>query len=153
LAVPYWLARQAEAYQHLGLPAEGLRLLAEAIALTDKTEERWYEAELHRLQGELWLEQADSDAAAQAEACFQRALALARNQQAKSWELRTATSLARLWQDQSKQHEAHELLAPIHGWFSEGFDTADLKDAQRLLIELADADSGSSPNLVSQYRI
>jgi predicted ATPase len=89
-------------------------------------------AEAYRLQGSLLLRQAGT-AAAQAEACFQQALTIARRQQAKSWELRAATSLARLWQQQGKQAEAHELLAPIYSWFTEGFDTADLRDAQTLL--------------------
>ena len=82
------------------------------------------------------LQQAVPDAP-QAEACFQQALAVARRQQAKSWELRTATSLSRLWQQQGKRIEAYELLAPIYGWFTEGFDTADLQEAQALLAELA----------------
>src|SRR5262249_38095761 len=92
--------------------------------------------EVYRLQGELLQRQAVPDAA-QAEACFQQALAIARHQQAQSWELRTATSLARLWQCQGKRAEAYELLAPIYGWFTEGFDTADLQDAKALLEALA----------------
>jgi hypothetical protein len=99
-----------------------------------KTAEAWWDAELHRLQGELLLQQAIPDAP-QAEACFQHALAVARRQQAKAWELRAATSLARLWQ-QGKRAEAHQLLAPIYGWFTEGFDTADLQEAKTLLEEL-----------------
>jgi len=98
--------------------------------------ERWWEAELYRLQGELMLRQTIPDAA-QAEASFQHALTVACRQQAKSWELRAAMSLARLWQRQGKRAAAHELLAPIYGWFTEGFDTADLQEARELLEELA----------------
>jgi predicted ATPase len=93
-------------------------------------------AEAYRLQSALLLRQSTPDAA-QAEACLQQALAIARRQQAKSWELRAATSLARLWQQQDKRAEAHQLLAEIYGWFTEGFDTADLQDAKALLEELA----------------
>jgi predicted ATPase len=92
-------------------------------------------AEAYRLQGELLLRQ-DVPDATQAEACFQHALAIARRQQAKSWELRAAMSLSRLWQQQGKRSEARQLLTPIYGWFTEGFDTADLQDAQTLLAEL-----------------
>jgi predicted ATPase len=93
------------------------------------------EAELYRLKGELLLQQAAPNAP-QAETCFQQALDVARHQQAKSWELRAAMSLARLWQQQGKRAEAYELLAPIYGWFTEGFDTADLQEAKALLAEL-----------------
>jgi predicted ATPase len=92
-------------------------------------------AETYRLQGELLLRQTVPDAT-QAEACFQQVLAITRRQQAKSWELRAATSLARLYQRQSKRAEAHELLAPVYGWFTEGFDTADLQEAKALLDAL-----------------
>jgi predicted ATPase len=115
---------------------EGLHVLAEALAVVHKTEEQFYEAELHRLKGELLLHQPIPDAH-QAEACFHHAFAVARRQQAKSLELRTAMSLARLWQQQGKREEARALLAPIYGWFTEGFDTADLQEAQALLEELA----------------
>jgi predicted ATPase len=91
---------------------------------------------VYRLQGKLSLRQAAPDVA-QAEVCFKQALAIARRQQAKSWELRAATSLARLWQQQSKRAEAYELLAPVYGWFTEGFDTADLQEAKALLDALA----------------
>jgi len=100
----------------------------------DSTGERFYEAELHRLQGELLLVHAHDQPAAAV--CFHQALAVARHQQAKSLELRAAMSLARLWQQQGKRAEARELLAPIYGWFTEGFDTADLQDAKALLEEL-----------------
>ena len=134
---PYNLALLAEAYGSIGQTAEGLSLLAEGLATVDRTGERGWEAELRRLQGELLLAQAGEwQQVPEAEACFHQALAVARRQQAKSWELRAATSLSRLWQQQGKRAEAHELLAPIYGWFTEGFDTADLKDAKALLNEL-----------------
>ena len=134
--MPYFLSLLAAAYGHAGQPYAGLEVLAEAHALVEQSGERWSQAELHRLQGELLLRQAVPDAT-QAAACFQQALAIARRQQAKSWELRAATSLSRLWQQQGKRQEAHDLLAPVYYWFTEGFDTADLKDAKVLLDELA----------------
>ena len=96
---------------------------------------RWWEAELYRLKGELLLQHAVAQPG-EAEACFQQALAVARRQQAKSLELRAAMSLGRLWQQQGRRTEARALLAPVYGWFTEGFDTADLQDAQILLEEL-----------------
>jgi predicted ATPase len=131
---PYLLALLAEAHGAIGQPAAGLTALAEALLLTDKTGDRWFEAELYRLKGALLLQQ-NSDNQADAETCFHHALEIARTQQAKSFELRTTTSLARLWQQQGKHREAHDLLAPIYHWFTEGFDTADLKDAKALLDE------------------
>jgi predicted ATPase len=125
----------AETYGAGGHPEEGLPLLAEALAVTNDTEMRCYEAEIYRLKGELLLQQV-TDNHTEAEACFQQALNVARRQQAKSWELRAATSLARLWQSQGKRQEAHDLLSPIYNWFTEGFDTADLQDAKTLLDEL-----------------
>jgi len=98
----------------------------------EKHGERWWEAELYRLHGELSLQQTAS-AAPHAEACFRQALAIARRQQAKSWELRAAMSLSRLWQQHGKHAEAHDLLAPVYGWFTEGFDTLDLREAKGLL--------------------
>jgi predicted ATPase len=136
VGMPFHLARLAEAYGQVGQLEEGLHLLAEALAVVDTTGGRQWEAELYRLHGELLLRQTVPDAP-QAEAYFQRALDVARRRQAKSWELRAAMSLARLWQQQGKRAEAHELLAPIYGWFTEGFDTADLQDAKALLDELA----------------
>ena len=128
----------AEAYGSIGQPAEGLSLLAEALTTVDRTGERGWEAELHRLQGEILRARAgESQQVQEAEACFQQALAIARHQQAKSWELRAAMSLSRLWQQQGKRAEAYELLAPIYSWFTEGFDTADLQEAQALLAELS----------------
>jgi predicted ATPase len=110
-------------------------VLAEALAVVDTTEESRHEAELYRLQGELLLRQAVPDVP-QAEACFQQALDIARRQQARSWELRAAMSLSRLWQRQGKCDDARELLAPIYDWFTEGFDTADLQEAKALLEAL-----------------
>jgi predicted ATPase len=136
LGIPAWLAELATAYGQVGQVEEGLHLLAEALAVVDTTGERQWEAELHRLHGELLLRQVVPEAQA-AEACFQQALAVARQQQARSWELRAAMSLSRLWQQQGKRDEAHALLAPIYGRFSEGFDTADLREAKALLAELS----------------
>ena len=136
VGMPRYLAWLAEAYGQVGQVDEGLHLLAEALTIVDTTGERFYEAELHRLHGELLLRQAVPEAPA-AEACFQRALDVARHQQAKSWELRAAMNLARLWQQQGKRDEARALLAEVYDWFTEGFDTADLQDAKALLEELA----------------
>ena len=129
---PYWLALLAEAQGILGEREAGLAMLTEALALVDTTGARWYEAEIHRLKGALLL-QRSSDNQAEAEHCFHKAISIACSQQGKSFELRAATSLARLWQQQGKRQEAHDLLAPVYTWFTEGFDTADLKDAQALL--------------------
>ena len=136
----YFLALLAEGYRGTGEVQEGLRVLAEALAAAHNSGERYCEAELHRLKGELLLLQS-ADQHAEAEACFHQALAIARRQQAKSWELRAATSLSRLWQHQGKRAAAHELLAPIYGWFTEGFDTSDLQEAKALLAELAQANA------------
>jgi predicted ATPase/class 3 adenylate cyclase len=136
LARPLCLVMLAEAAGHAGQVDEGLRLLAEALAAMEAMGRGDLLAEAYRLQGELLLRQAAPDVT-QAEACFQQALAIARRQQAKSWELRAAMSLSRLWQQQGKRAEARELLAPIYGWFTEGFDTADLQEAKALLEELS----------------
>ncbi len=133
LVRPYFLAMLAEAAQDE--PEVGLAALVEALTLVNTTDERWYEAELYRLKGQLLL-QLSSGNHPEAETCFHQALDIARRQQAKSWELRAATSLARLWQSQDKRQEAYDLLAPVYGWFTEGFDTADLQDARALLDEL-----------------
>jgi class 3 adenylate cyclase/predicted ATPase len=133
---PYWLALLAEAYGIMGQLEEGLTALAEALTLAETTGGRWYESELYRLKGELLLQQ-HSDNQADAESCFHHALDIARNQQARSFELRTATSLARLWQQQGRRQEAYDLLTPVYNWFTEGFDTADLQEAQALLDVLA----------------
>jgi predicted ATPase len=132
LARPCCLALLAEACAKEGQPEEGLSALAEALATVHKTGERFYEAELYRLKGELLLARSTRQTA-EAETCFQQALDVARHQQAKSLELRAAMSLSRLWQRQDKQDAARELLVPIYGWFTEGFDTADLQEAKALL--------------------
>jgi adenylate cyclase len=133
---PYFLALLAEAHSMRDHPGSGLKVLKEALALVDTTGERWYESEIYRLKGALLLQQ-NSDNQAEAESCFHHALEVARNQQAKSFELRIATSLARLWQGQGKRAEAFQVLGDVYNWFTEGFDTADLKDARALLDELA----------------
>jgi predicted ATPase len=149
----------AEAYGQVGQGEEGLTALTEAFAAVDKTGERFYEAELYRLKGELMLAQKSrrvgnahqsvSNAEAvtvgiahpteesEAEACFLKAIDVARKQQAKSLELRASTSLARLWQQQGNQTEAHQMLSEIYGWFTEGFDTKDLQEAKALIKELS----------------
>jgi predicted ATPase len=136
LRAPYYLTLLAEAHGNEGRAAEGLRVLAEAHALVEEHEERWWEAEVHRLRGVLLLRQtvAQPD---EAETWLRRALDVARRQEAKSLELRAAMSLARLWQQQGKHAIARELLAPIYGWFTEGFDTADIQEAKALLEALA----------------
>jgi predicted ATPase len=133
----WFLALLAEAQGKHGQSAEGLEVLAEALMLIrhDAGELCW-EPELHRLKGELLL-QLSSANQAEAEHCFQQAIAVAQSQQAKSWELRGVTSLARLWQQQGKREEARQVLGDVYGWFTEGFDTPDLKDAEALLDELA----------------
>jgi predicted ATPase len=132
---PHYLMLLAEAHGTIGKPEAGLTALAEALTLADTTGERWYEAELYRLRGELLLQQ-HADNQAEAESCFHHALDVAQNQQAKSFELRAATSLARLWHQQGKREEARQVLGDVYGWFTEGFDTADLKDAKALLDAL-----------------
>jgi predicted ATPase len=124
-----------EVYDHLGHTKNGLQALAEAHTLVKQHDERWWEAEIYRLRGVLLLRQPGTPQA-EAEACFQRALDVAHRQEAKSLELRAAMSLARLWQQQGKRAEAHALLAPVYGWFTEGFDTADLQEAKALLDAL-----------------
>jgi predicted ATPase len=106
------------------------------MTAVETTKERWYEADIHRTAGEIALILPEHDVA-KAEACFEHALAVARQQQARSWELRASMSMARLWRDQGKRNEARDLLAPVYGWFTEGFDTLDLKEAKFLLEELA----------------
>jgi predicted ATPase len=135
LYAPLWLSYLAKAYAELGQFDEAWRWIGEAMSAVATTKERWCEPEVYRTAGEIasLLSQLD---AAKAEGYFQRALTVARKQQAKSWELRAAMSLARLWRDQGKVQQARELLAPVYGWFTEGFDTRDLKEAKALLEEL-----------------
>jgi predicted ATPase len=130
----YFLSLLAEGYGQVGQPEAGLRAVAEALTLVATTEVRWWEAELHRLQGDLRLQLPIPDIT-QVEACLQQALAVARGQQAKSLELRAALSLSRLWLQQGKRDEAQQLLAEVYGWFTEGFDTPDLQEAKALLEE------------------
>jgi len=126
----------AIAHTDLGKLDDAWRCVDEATSTIDTTKERWFEAEANRIAGEIALKSPKPDAA-KAQAYFERALSVARAQQAKSWELRAAMSVARLWRDQGKREEARELLAPVYGWFTEGFDTLDLKEAKALLEELA----------------
>jgi predicted ATPase len=135
LARPQFLVSFAEAAGHVGQVAEGLHLLAEALTALEASGRGDLLAEVYRLWGTLLLRQETSDVA-QAEACFQQALTIARRQQARSWELRAAISLSRLWQTKGKRHVAQALLAPIYGWFTEGFNTADLQEAKALLDQL-----------------
>jgi predicted ATPase len=125
----------AEVSTSLGHTEDGLQALAEAYSLVEQHEERWWEAEVCRLRGVLLLRQPGTPQA-EAEAWLQRALDVARRQEAKSLELRAAMSLSRLWQQQGKQQAAHDLLAEVYAWFTEGFDTADLQDAKALLEAL-----------------
>jgi predicted ATPase len=133
---PYFLALRAEAAGAAGQPEDGLRLLAEAQDVMARTDERFYEAELYRLTGALPLGHSPA-AQAEAEAHMRHALDIACHQEAKSLELRAAVSLCRLWQQQGKRADARELLTPVYGWFTEGFDTADLREAKALLAELS----------------
>ena len=136
LYLPSWLSYLAATHSELGQLDEAWRCIGEAMSTIETTKERWFEAEVNRIAGEIALKSPEPDAA-KAEAYFERALAVARQQQAKSWELRAAMSMARLWRDQGKRDEARDLLAPVYGWFTEGFDTLDLKEAKALLEELA----------------
>jgi len=136
IGMPYRLLLLAGTHLRARQVSDGLEVSTEALNCVDSTGERWFEAELHRIRAELLLAlpvPAQSDA----EACFRQAIAVAREQNARMWELRAAASLARLWRDKGRRAEAYHLLAPVYGWFSEGFDTADLKDAKALLDELA----------------
>jgi predicted ATPase len=136
LTRPWYLAQLAEAYWQEGQGQEGLTVLKEALTIVNTTEERWWETEIQRLQGELLLV-CSAEHTTEAEGCYQHALDIARRQQAKSLELRAAMSLARLWQQQDKHAAAYQLLANVYQWFTEGFETADLKAARALLAELA----------------
>ncbi len=158
VARPHYLALLAEAYRRGGQAEEGLTVLAEALDAVNKTEERFSEAELYRLKGELSLQSRQVEdksktslkqvntsqdksvvrsLESEAEECFQKAIEIARRQQAKSLELRAVTSLNRLWQQQGKKEEARQMLAEVYAWFTEGFDTADLQEARALLEELS----------------
>jgi predicted ATPase len=131
--LPTWLLHLAKAYADLRQFEDAWRCIDEAILAVEKAKERWWEAEVNRIAGEIALKSPAPDSA---KAYFERAVTVARTQQAKSWELRAATSMARLWRDQGKPQQGRELLAPVYGWFTEGFDTLDLKEAKVLLDEL-----------------
>jgi predicted ATPase len=133
---PHWLALLAEAYAEAEQLEAGLLVIDEALALVAATEIRWWEAELSRLKGALLL-RLRSPKMPQAEACFQRAIDVARRQEAKALELRAAVSLSRLWRQEGRRQAARALLTPIYSWFTEGFDTADLQEANALMEELA----------------
>jgi class 3 adenylate cyclase/predicted ATPase len=135
LRVPERLSYLASAYADIGQFDDAWRCVGDAMTTLEKANERWFEAEIHRIAGEIALKSLPPDPE-KAEAYFDRALSVARQQQAKSWELRASMSLARLWRDQGKVQQARELLAPVYGWFTEGFDTRDLKEAKALLEEL-----------------
>jgi predicted ATPase len=134
--MPLWLSYLARANAEIGQFDAARRCIGEAMAAAETAKERWCEAEVNRVAGEIALLSPEPDLA-KAEADFERALAVARAQQAKSWELRAAMSMARLWRDQGKHQQARDLLAPLYGWFTEGFDTLDLKQAKVLLDALA----------------
>jgi len=134
--LPSWLSYLGKSNADLRQFDDAWYCISEANVAVEKIKERWFEAEVNRIAGEIALIGPQDDSA-KAEAHFERALLVARQQQAKSWELRAAMSLARLWRDQGKVQEARELLASIYAWFTEGFDTRDLKEAKALLEELA----------------
>ena len=130
---PLFLAGQAEVYGMLGKTQEGLEVIGEALDVVQKTGERWCEAEVHRIKGELLQL---SGRTSEAETSFRQAIEVARRQEAKSWELRATISLSRLLQKEGRSAEARQLLSEIYAWFTEGFDTPDLKEAKALLEEL-----------------
>jgi predicted ATPase len=132
---PSSLSYLAKAYAELGHFDDAWRYIGEAMSTAATTKESWFEAEVNRIAGEIALLSPEPEVT-KAEASFERALEIARQQQAKSWELRAAMSMARLWRDQGKVQQARELLSPVYGWFTEGFDTRDLKEAKVLLNEL-----------------
>ncbi len=129
----YYNTLLARACEIAGRVEEGLTLLDEASQIVERTEERWFAAEVNRHKGQMQLRRGHTGVA---EALYRKALSIAQEQEAKLWELRAATSLARLWGEQGRRTEARELLAPVYGWFTEGFDTADLIEARALLDEL-----------------
>jgi predicted ATPase len=136
LFTPLYLAHLAKAHAHLRQFDDARRCIGAAVTTAQTSGDKWVEADIHRMAGEVELLSPEQDAA-KAQSQFERALEIARAQQARSWELRAALSLARLWRDQGKRAEARDLLAPMYGWFTEGFDTLDLKEAKVLLDELA----------------
>jgi predicted ATPase len=139
--MPYHIALLARACEVAGQVNEAVTLLDDALQIVERTGERWLEAELNRHKGQVLLRQGHSEAA---EELYRKALSIARVQEAKLWELRAATSLARLRRNRGRRAEARDVLGPVYGWFTEGFDTPDLKEARALLDELAGA--GSAPH-------
>ncbi len=135
--MPFVNALTAEVCAKVGRYKEGLELLDQAQSFAIKNDEIWWNPEIHRVRGEILLSSSDHQGQMDAEICFQEAIELARVQASKSLELRGATSLGRLWRDQGRREEARNSLAPIYDWFTEGFDTADLKEAKALLDNLA----------------
>lgn len=136
LTVPVHLVQLAKANMILGELETGLEHLADALTMIDETDERWYQPEVYRLRGTILLALSRLNAP-EAENCFHAAIDVARSQNGKWPKLRAATSLARLWGEQGERQKAYDLLAPVYGWFTEGFDTRDLKDARALLDQLA----------------
>jgi predicted ATPase len=136
LWIPLYLPYLARAYAELGQFDNAWRSIGEAVTVAETTKERWHEAEIYRVAGEIALLSPATDLV-KAAAFFERGLAIARTQQARSWELRAAMGLARLWHDQGKRQQGRDCLAPIYGWFTEGFDTLDLRQAKTLLDALA----------------
>jgi predicted ATPase len=136
ILIPHILSQLARAYAHLGQFDDAWRFIDEAMTTAEASLEQWSDAETHGIAGEIALLSRERDFA-KAEAHFERALEIARAQQARSWELRAAMRLARLWRDSGRRTQVRDLLAPIYGWFTEGFDTADLKEAKALLEQLA----------------
>jgi predicted ATPase len=134
--IPSFRLHLAKAHSDLGQVDKAWDGIREVLAVIENSKETWWEAEVNRIAGKIALASPENDAS-KAEVYFERALSVARQQQAKSWELRAAMSLARLWRDHSKVQQARELLAPVYGWFTEGFGTRDLKEAKALLEELA----------------
>jgi predicted ATPase len=131
--MPHHITRLARACDIAGQVDEAVTQLDDALQIVERTGERWFEAELHRHKGQLLLRQGYPEAA---EELYRKALSIAQEQEAKLWELRAAVSLARLRRDQGRRDEARDLLAPVYGWFSEGFGTPDLKSAKLLLQSL-----------------
>ena len=135
LYLPIFLSHLSRAHAELDQFDDAWRCITEAITAVETTKERWYEAEIHRIAGEIALKLPQLGSS-QAGAYFERALTVARAEQAKSWELRAAMSMARLWRDRGRRQEACNLFAPLYGWFSEGFNTRDLKEAKVLLDDI-----------------
>jgi len=149
LGVPDFLALLARAYEITGQIKEAMTQLNDALQVVERTDERWFEAELYRQKGQLLLRQGHAEAA---EELYRKALGIAQEQKAKLWESRAAVSVARLWCDQGRRGEARDLLAPVYGWFTEGFDTPDLIEAKELLEELQPAARSGSRELPGSER-